>query len=96
MTLTEILIYFTIGFSGLIFIIGLILYISYKINSKESFQTEIKNKYPINQSFRRNNSDQINSRITNTSPNRNYINNQPNYSIPAHDKYFIYHNKLSE
>lgn len=99
MTLTEILIYFTIGFSLLIFFIGITSYLFHRLNRKVENSFEETNNFQNRQIIRRTNTfsiNQPNNNFIRTSANRNFANIKSNFHGPVYNKYFIYHNKLSE
>ncbi len=99
MTLAEIITYFTIGFSILILFFLIISYISHRMNRKESNQFEETYNFQNRQIIRRTNAfstNQYNNNFIRTSENRNFANTESNFNIPYNNKYFIYHNKLSE
>jgi hypothetical protein len=99
MTLSEILAYFMVGFSIFIFFFWIISYISYKLNRKENDLFKEANNFQNRSMIRRTNTFSINQHNNNfirTSANRNFANTESNFNIPVNNKYFIYHNKLSE
>lgn len=69
------------------------------MNRKENNLFLETNNFQNRQVIRRTNNfsrNQHNNNFIRPSVNKSYVNSESNFKIPVQNKYFIYHNKLSE